>query len=54
MQLDLKDIFDAQIILDRSIHVKHDVLYNQVLDELKLALTVELAELANATRVFKF
>jgi dimeric dUTPase (all-alpha-NTP-PPase superfamily) len=54
MQLNLKEIIETQIILDRAIQAKHNVSYEKVLEELKLALFVELGELANEVRSFKF
>ncbi|GHU33862.1 hypothetical protein FACS1894166_10300 [Bacilli bacterium] len=54
MRIDLKDIIETQKILDKSIHNNHHVSYDVVYPELKLALFVELAELANEVRSFKF
>ncbi|MDR0675008.1 MAG: dUTP diphosphatase [Mycoplasmataceae bacterium] len=54
MQLNLDDIIEAQKILDQTIQAKHRVDYPQILEELKLALFTELAELANEVRSFKF
>ncbi|GHU29938.1 hypothetical protein FACS1894152_8260 [Bacilli bacterium] len=53
MRIDLKDIIETQRILDKSIHSNHHVSYDVVYPELKLALFVELAELANEVRSFK-
>ena len=52
--IDLTDIFKQQIELDKHIHSNHNLHYDDVLDELKLALAVELSELANEVRCFKF
>jgi dimeric dUTPase (all-alpha-NTP-PPase superfamily) len=54
VKLDLKNIFESQTILDKAIQSKHNVDYLRVYDELKLALFVELGELANEVRCFKF
>jgi dimeric dUTPase (all-alpha-NTP-PPase superfamily) len=52
--LNLQDIFDSQKLLDESIQNKYGVNYDKIYDELKLALFVELGELANEVRCFKF
>jgi len=52
--IDLNDIALMQKELDEQIHHNHNVTYELVIDELKLALNVELAELANEVRSFKF
>lgn len=54
MDIDLTKIFEEQAELDKKIHEKHHVSYRTVNRELKLALIVELAELANEIRSFKF
>jgi dimeric dUTPase (all-alpha-NTP-PPase superfamily) len=54
MLIDLTDIFKMQVKLDNDIHAKHGVNYQSVIEEIKLALLVELAELANEVRSFKF
>lgn len=54
MKVDLKPIFDEQRKLDKEIHEKHHVSYRTINRELKLALIVELGELANEIRSFKF
>jgi dimeric dUTPase (all-alpha-NTP-PPase superfamily) len=54
MLVDLTDIFEMQIKLDRNIHQNHGVTYQIVIEEIKLALLVELGELANEVRCFKF
>lgn len=52
--INLSEIFDQQIKLDQHIHSNHHLSYADVFDELKLALAVELGELANEVRCFKF
>lgn len=54
MRISLNQIFEKQATLDQQVHSLHNVTYNLVADELKLALIVELAELANEIRSFKF
>jgi dimeric dUTPase (all-alpha-NTP-PPase superfamily) len=54
VELDLKEIIEAQQILDKAVHQRHNVTYPKILEELKLALFVELGELANEVRCFKF
>jgi dimeric dUTPase (all-alpha-NTP-PPase superfamily) len=54
MKIDLTDILEAQKILDKAIQNKHNVNYKNEFEELKLALFVELGELANEVRCFKF
>jgi dimeric dUTPase (all-alpha-NTP-PPase superfamily) len=54
MEINLKDIIESQIILDETIQNKHGTTYAKVMEELKLALFVELGELANEVRSFKF
>lgn len=52
--IDLTNIFKQQIELDKHIHLNHNLNYNGIHDELKLSLAVELGELANEVRCFKF
>lgn len=52
--INLKEIFDLQKSLDKNIQSNHKVTYSQVYEKIKLALIVELAELANEIRSFKF
>lgn len=52
--IDLTNIFKQQIELDKHIHSNHNINYKDVHDKLKLALAVELGELANEIRCFKF
>lgn len=54
MLVDLTDICEMQIKLDKDIHVKHNVDYHSVINEIILALLVELGEFANEVRCFKF
>lgn len=54
MNLDLTKVFEQQQKLDKEIHIKHGVSYKTIGEELKLALLVELSELANEIRSFKF
>lgn len=54
MKIDLTKLFDKQRELDKEIHAKHHVSYRTINRELKLALLVELGELANEIRSFKF
>lgn len=54
MKINLVKVFDEQRFLDKHIHQIHNVSYQTIGYELKLALIVELAELANEIRSFKF
>ena len=54
MVINLTDIFKEQVKLDHNIHQNHNVTYQTVIEEIKLALLVELGELANEVRCFKF
>jgi dimeric dUTPase (all-alpha-NTP-PPase superfamily) len=54
MKIDLSDVLQLQAELDNAIQTKHGVNYKSIYDELKLALLVELSELANEIRSFKF
>lgn len=54
MKIDLTNLFKQQEVLDKHIHVQHNVNYAKIHTELKLALIVELAETANEIRSFKF
>lgn len=53
-QVDLGIIFTKQIELDQHIQSNHNVTYDIIFEKLKLALAVELGELANEVRCFKF
>lgn len=52
--MDLTKIIQLQKELDNSIHHKHQVTYEQTFAHRKLALLVELGELANEVRSFKY
>lgn len=54
MDFDFKDIFEEQKQLDAIIQKNHNVNYDDVQNELIVALAVELGELANEVRCFKF
>jgi dimeric dUTPase (all-alpha-NTP-PPase superfamily) len=54
IKIDLSEIFDQQVKLDKHIQSNHNLRYEDVLEELKLALAVEMGELANEVRCFKF
>ena len=54
VRIDLSEIFDQQIKLDKHIQSNHNLKYEDILEELKLALAVEMGELANEVRCFKF
>lgn len=50
----LSDLFAAQKKLDAEIAKKHDISYATTREKRTLALLVEIGELANATRCFKY
>lgn len=52
--MDWKALYSMQEQLDKYIEEKHDLLDKDVFQEKYLALLVELGELANETRCFKF
>ncbi len=52
--LDLKKIVQLQKELDNAIHQKRQVSYITTFEQRKLALLVEVCELANEVRSFKF
>lgn len=54
MKCNISDIVEKQKKLDVYIHNKHNLKYVDIYDELVLALSVELGELANEVRCFKF
>ena len=54
LKLNLTNLFVKQKELDKKIHIEHKVNYKKVVKDLKLALFVELSELANEIRCFKF
>lgn len=54
MKISLHLLFEKQKKLDEFIHKKHKLTYKKIFMETKLALFVELAELANEVKCFKF
>ena len=52
--MEFKILFEKQKELDIAIQEKHDLTYEETFEERFLALYVELGELANATRCFKY
>ncbi|HOF65607.1 MAG: dUTPase [Erysipelotrichaceae bacterium] len=54
MKIDLKELQKVQLELDININERHATSYETTKDERLLALLVEVAELANATRTFKY
>lgn len=52
--MDLIELFDMQKQLDKRIHIEHGLEGKNLLPSKILALQVELGELANETRCFKF
>ncbi len=54
MKIDLSKIFEMQAALDKTIHTNHNVTYEQIFNKLKFALLVEICELANEIRFFKY
>ena len=54
IKIDLSEIFKQQVKLDKHIQSNHNLKYSDILEELKLALAVEMGELANEVRCFKF
>lgn len=50
----LKTLFESQRELDQEIAQKHNVDYDDLWNELLMALIVEIGECANETRTFKF
>lgn len=54
MKINLSLLFKEQKKLDVFIHKKHKLTYKKIFMETKLALFVELAELANEIKCFKF
>ena len=54
MKINLNALFERQRKFDEFIHKKHQLTYKKVFMETKLALFVELAELANEVKSFKF
>jgi dimeric dUTPase (all-alpha-NTP-PPase superfamily) len=54
MELNFLDIVIQQEELDREILLKYNLNYKETFQERKLALLVELGELANEIRSFKY
>jgi dimeric dUTPase (all-alpha-NTP-PPase superfamily) len=52
--MDTKKLFSMQKELDRHIELQHGLMDEDLFDRKVLALTVEIGELANETRCFKF
>lgn len=52
--IELTDLFEAQKKLDQRIAEEHHVSYQTTRDKRIMALIVEIGELANATRCFKY
>ncbi len=53
-KIELKEVFTLQATLDNRIHKEHNVSYASTTSERTLALAVELMELANEIRCFKY
>ena len=54
MIIDFEPIFKKQLELDLDIQKRHNVTYEETLERRFLSLYVEIGELANATRCFKY
>ena len=54
MKVNLKELYSLQAGLDQDIATKHNVSYESTHEKRLLALIVEIGELANATRCFKY
>ena len=54
MKIDLTDLYQAQRQLDEHIQTQHGVDYRSTRSKRTLALLVEVGELINETRAFKF
>lgn len=54
MKYNFKDLFDKQASLDKYIATNHNVTYESTRKRRTLALLIELSELANSTRCFKY
>ena len=54
MKINLSELFEQQKKFDEFIHKKHRLTYEKIFMETKLALFVELSELANEIKSFKF
>ena len=54
MKIDFTELFQKQLELDLDIQNRHGVTYEETLGRRFLSLYVEIGELANATRCFKY
>lgn len=54
MVIDFSPLFEKQLELDTEIQKNHNVTYQETLERRFLSLYVEIGELANATRCFKY
>lgn len=54
MKLPIEELFEMQMELDDHIEAQHHLQYEDTTEKRILALQVELGELANETRCFKF
>lgn len=54
MIIDFEPLFKKQLELDLDIQQRHNVTYPETLERRFLSLYVEIGELANATRCFKY
>lgn len=54
MEINLAPLLAKQALLDARINSEHNVTHESTKDERFLALLVEIGELANATRAFKY
>ena len=54
MKIELEELFQAQEKLDRTIAINHHISYQTTRHRRIMACLVEIGELANATRCFKY
>lgn len=54
MKLHVRDLYELQNILDQRIFEQHQITREETLTRRMLALLIEMSELANETRCFKF
>ena len=54
MELNLSKMFEKQAKLNAEIYRKHDLSFQEIKDESKLALMAEIMELCNETRCFNY
>ncbi|KFB07196.1 dUTP diphosphatase [Malacoplasma iowae] len=54
MKIDIGKILELQKELDDNIHKKHNINENEVFEKRRLALIVEICEMINVNRCFKF